>query len=305
VQPGEKKKPQQHAGNRAGEKDKRSARWTELEKCDGPGRLVGVFAFQPEPGAPGDGTQHPTLSQAPEGVNGRPKADAEDDGTRPHCSSSGQVSKFVHQDEHTQGDEGNQSRHAFSVGETSHCRARALLPILTSALRFVPQLAVSLFLVTGAGCAGRAHDLQDGTYVFTIPADGVFRDDCGLADAGSTLQGQFTSYGDDIRVATVQQASSACLDIELVGQFQLNNQTFFADGTATNPPLTVSGRICQVNFVQFHLDGATIDSASFNGVMRISYLASSPVACNCQFWFNFQAALCTPPACPPVPTECS
>jgi hypothetical protein len=171
-------------------------------------------------------------------------------------------------------------------------------------VRRCSHVAISLFLVAGAGC-GRAHDLNDGTYVISIAAGGVFRDDCGLADAGSEMQAQFTSYGDDLRLALVQQSSSDCLQLELVGQFQLNNQSFFADGTATNPPLVANGQVCQVNFVQFHLDADTIDASSFNGVMRISYLASSPVACNCQFWFNFQAALCTPPNCPPVPTECS
>jgi hypothetical protein len=171
-------------------------------------------------------------------------------------------------------------------------------------MRKVSQVAVSLLFAAGAGC-GRVHDLQEGPYVITIAPNGVFRDDCGLADAGPEMQAQFTSYGDDVRLAFVQQNSSNCLQLELVGQFQLNNQSFFADGTASNPPLTANGQLCQVNFVQFHLDGDTLNSSSFSGVMRISYLASSPVACNCQFWFNFQAALCTPPACPPVPTECS
>ena len=171
-------------------------------------------------------------------------------------------------------------------------------------MRLWRKLAVALFLAAGAGC-GRAHDLQEGVYVFTIPAEGILRDDCGLADAGPQMQAEFTDFGDDIRLAVVQQTSSACLALELVGQYQLNNQSFFADGTASNPPLSANGQTCQVSFVQFHLDGATIDSATFSGVMRISYLASSPVTCNCQFWFNFQAALCTPPDCPPVPTECS
>jgi hypothetical protein len=166
------------------------------------------------------------------------------------------------------------------------------------------HLAVSLFLAAGAGC-GRAYDLEAGQYVIAIAPNGVFRDDCGLADAGAQMQAQFFSYGQDIRLAFLQQANSNCLELELVGQFQLNNQSFFADGTASNPPLDANGRACQVDFVQFHLDGATLNPSSFNGVMRISYLASSPVACNCQFWFNFQAALCTPPACPPVPTQCS
>ena len=130
-------------------------------------------------------------------------------------------------------------------------------------MRKVSQVAVSLLFAAGAGC-GRAHDLQEGPYVITIAPDGVFRDDCGLADAGAEMQAQFTSYGDDVRLAFVQQDSSNCLQLELVGQFQLNNQSFFADGTASNPPLTANGQLCQVNFVQFHLDGDTLNSSSFS-----------------------------------------
>jgi hypothetical protein len=166
-------------------------------------------------------------------------------------------------------------------------------------------VAVTLLLAAMSGC-GRTHDLEQGAYVFTLAPGNVIRDDCGLADGGGpALQAQFQNYGDDVRLALVQQSDAQCLAVELVGQYQFDNQDFFADGTASNPPLVANGQLCQVNFVQYHLDAATLDTASFDGVMRISYLASSPVACNCQFWFNFTAALCTPPGCPPVPTECS
>jgi len=142
--------------------------------------------------------------------------------------------------------------------------------------------------------------------VFSIPAGGVFRDDCGLAaDGGPSLQAQVDVFGDDIRLAMVQQAGAQCLAVELVGQYQFDNENFFADGTATNPPLEANGEVCQVNFVQFHLDATTVETDSFSGTMRISYLASSPIACTCQFWFNYTATACAPTGCPPVPTECS
>ena len=119
------------------------------------------------------------------------------------------------------------------------------------------------------------------------------------------MQASFQSYGDDIRFALVQQSPSSCLAVELIGQYQYNKEDFFADGTASNPLLEANGTLCQVSFVQYHLDGVTVSASAFNGVMRINYLGSTPVACNCQFWFNYQAALCTPPACPPLPTQCS
>jgi hypothetical protein len=165
---------------------------------------------------------------------------------------------------------------------------------------------VAALLAVGSGCSGRAHLLEQGPYVFTITPADVVRDDCGLATNGApSLQAQFTDYGDDIRLAVIQQSQTQCLAVELVGQYQYDNQNFFADGTASNPLLESNGQLCQVDFVQFHLDGSTLTASSFQGVMRISYLGSSPVACNCQFWFNYQAALCTPPNCPSVPTQCS
>jgi hypothetical protein len=143
-------------------------------------------------------------------------------------------------------------------------------------------------------------------YVFGVTPTDVFRDDCGLAASGGpSLLAQLQVYGDDVRFALVQQANTQCLAVELVGQYQYSTQNFFADGTASHPLLSASGTVCQVSYVQFHLDGATVSPTSFSGVMRISYLGSSPVACNCQFWFTLQAALCTPPACPSIPTQCS
>jgi hypothetical protein len=171
-------------------------------------------------------------------------------------------------------------------------------------VRLRSQLLLAVLLAAGTGC-GRAHDLEQGPYVLTIPPDGVFRDDCGLADAGLQMQAQFTTFGDDVRLALVQQSGLDCLALELVGQYEVSNQNFFADGTASNPLLEANGQLCQVNYVQFHVDAVTDEVSAFSGVMRISYLASSPVACNCQFWFNFQATLCTAPNCPPVPTDCS
>jgi hypothetical protein len=172
-------------------------------------------------------------------------------------------------------------------------------------LRPASALLVALSLFAASGC-GRSHDLEEGSYIITVAPGGVFRDDCGLADGGGpSLAVQFQAFGDDVRMALVQQADAQCLAVELVGQYQFDNQDFFADGTASNPPLVANGQVCQVNFVQFHTDADTVGPASFSGVMRISYLASSPVACNCQFWFNYTAALCTASSCPAIPTECS
>ncbi len=147
--------------------------------------------------------------------------------------------------------------------------------------------------------------LEQGPYAFAIPAAGVIRDDCGLADGGGpTLQAQLQSYGDDLRFALVQQSGTQCVAVEMVGQYQYDKEDFFADGTVSNPFLEAGGALCQVSFVQYHLDGVTVNATNFTGVMRISYLGSSPVACNCQLWFNVQATLCTQPACPEISTQC-
>ncbi len=154
--------------------------------------------------------------------------------------------------------------------------------------------------------AGERTPLRRAPTFSTSPRATSFATICGLAaDGGPALLAQLQVYGDDVRFALLQRANSQCLAVELVGQYQYDTQNFFADGTASHPLLSANGNLCQVDFAQFHLDGATVNPTSFSGVMRISYLGSSPVTCNCQFWFTVQASLCTPPACPSVPTQCS
>ena len=107
-----KQEAQEEAGQWAGEEDEHPPHRAELGKHHPRDRLIGVLALQPKPTAPGDGPQHPALPEAPEGVERQPEADAEDDGARPDRARRSQVGNFVHQDEHTQSQEGNQSRHA-------------------------------------------------------------------------------------------------------------------------------------------------------------------------------------------------
>ena len=166
-----------------------------------------------------------------------------------------------------------------------------------------PRLVAAVLLAAGSGC-GRVHELDDGVYVFSSTSADVMRDDCGLAAGGTfAVQTQFESFGDFVRLAYVQQAGSSCLPVLLVGYYQLETQNFYADGTASNPLLPTGSQVCQLSFVSVHLTAAAITSSSFDGVLKINYVASSPVNCNCQLWLKYNASLCVPPACP-LPSQC-
>jgi hypothetical protein len=192
------------------------------------------------------------------------------------------------------------------AGQTIHWRAPVLLPILRGPVRRRLRIAAVLSLAAASGC-GRTHDLEEGVYVLAFTPADVFRDTCGLA-AGAlpTLQAQLTSFGDDVQLDYVQgDVATRCLEVLLVGQYQYTRQNFFADGTAANPQLETGSQVCQLDWASLHLDAVTVNPDAFDGVMRISYVASSPIACNCEFWFSYRATRCTPPACPQLPPECS
>ena len=159
-----------------------------------------------------------------------------------------------------------------------------------------------MLLAAGSAC-GRVHELDQGSYAIGFTQADVFRDDCNLAAGLGQLQTQFETFGDFVRLAYVQQAGAICLPLQLTGQYQLSTQNFYADGTAANPVLPASGQVCRLDFVAVHLDAATVSSTSFSGVLKINYVASSPVACNCQLWLNYVATECTTSTCP-VPSEC-
>ncbi|HMK73008.1 MAG TPA: hypothetical protein VK454_06695 [Myxococcaceae bacterium] len=166
-----------------------------------------------------------------------------------------------------------------------------------------PRLAAAVLLAAGSAC-GRVHDLDEGIYSFSSTTADVLRDDCGLAQAGAfAVQTQFESFGDFVRLSYVQEAGSTCLPILLVGYYQLDTQDFYADGTASNPIVPANSSVCQLSFVSVHLTAATTTASSFDGVLKISYVASSPVNCNCQLWLKYNATLCVPPACP-LPQQC-
>jgi hypothetical protein len=159
-------------------------------------------------------------------------------------------------------------------------------------------------LLTAGSACGRVHELDQGSYAIGFTQGDVFRDDCNLTAAGlGSLQTGFQTFGDFVQLAYLQQAGTSCLPVELSGQYQLSTQNFYADGTAANPVLPASGLVCRLDFVSVHLDAETVSSTSFAGVLKISYVASTPIACNCQLWVNYVATQCTSSACP-LPSEC-
>jgi len=146
-------------------------------------------------------------------------------------------------------------------------------------------------------CGGRTHSQQEGCYALVpVRPQGILRDECQLlADAAANLGALFTFSGNvvqlDFRFSSPSQAQ--LLDVSMAGQFDYGQETFSADGTATNILLPIQGQTCQLQLVDVHLDAATntTDASRFTGTIRIQTTTPTPAACICQTWFQFEAAL--------------
>jgi hypothetical protein len=145
-------------------------------------------------------------------------------------------------------------------------------------------------------CGGRTHDQEEGCYALTpVLPSGIIRDDCQLlADSAANLGARLVVSGNvvevDFRFATPSLGN--LLTVSMAGSFAYSEETFFADGTASSIPLPIGGQVCQLQFVDVHLDATTQSTTRFSGLLRIATTTPRP-ECVCQAWFEYQAALST------------
>jgi hypothetical protein len=150
-------------------------------------------------------------------------------------------------------------------------------------------------------CAGRSHAQQEGCYALVpVRPSGVIRDECQLlANAAANLSAQFLIRGNvvSLKFRFANPGEGALLDVSMAGQFSFSEESFSADGTATNILLPIAGQTCQLQLVDVHLDGATNpdDDQRFSGLIRISTSTPRPETCICQAWFEYQASLSVDP----------
>ena len=146
-------------------------------------------------------------------------------------------------------------------------------------------------------CAGRSHAQTEGCYVLTpVRPSGVIRDECQLlANAASNLSADFLVRGNvvSLKFRFATPGEGTLLDVSMAGQFDFSEESFSADGTATNVLLPISGQVCQIQLVDVHIDAATNpqDDDRFSGLIRISTSTPRPETCICQAWFEYQASL--------------
>jgi hypothetical protein len=137
-----------------------------------------------------------------------------------------------------------------------------------------------LSLVLCAGC--RIHDLEDGTYTFTVTQ--VIRDECGLA--GQQLLGPagLVTNGNEVDL------SFSTPDVRLSGIYKDGIQEMVLDGALTNYETLVRGQTCLLDSLTLHTDTVTLDPTDFSGTMSIVYDARTPDSCVCKVWFEYTAA---------------
>jgi hypothetical protein len=162
--------------------------------------------------------------------------------------------------------------------------------------RVLPALLALL-----SACGGRAHQQQEGCYsLVPVRPSGVIRDECQLlANVAANLSSEFVVRGNvvSLKFRFATPGEGTLLDVSMAGQFNFSEESFSADGTATNILLPISGQTCQLQLVDVHIDATTDpdDDQRFSGIIRISTSTPRPETCICQAWFEYQAALSISP----------
>jgi hypothetical protein len=145
------------------------------------------------------------------------------------------------------------------------------------------MLRLSVFFVSVAlwGC-GRVHDQSDGRYGLQLGQ--VVKDECALAtDPAIAGAIDLVVSGNSVRMRYT------LFDLQLVGFFLKGVESFAADGSIANVNAGVGGRECLYDLVTAHLDGTTVDSQRFDGVLALK-LDSRQTGCACELWVTYSAA---------------
>jgi len=129
----------------------------------------------------------------------------------------------------------------------------------------------------------RLHTLADGDY--SLQVEEVLRDDCGLMNPPSDVQGaaRLRTEGNWVSLSFLEP------QLRLVGNYLENTEAMALDGSLSNASTVLRGRACMLDVITFHLDATTIDTHSFSGSMAINYVARQPDECTCNFWFRYRA----------------
>ena len=158
-------------------------------------------------------------------------------------------------------------------------------------------MALVVLTTSLIGCGGRTHSQEEGCYALSpVRPSGIIRDECQLlADAASNLGARLTLSGNlvELDFRFTSPPLGEILDVSMAGAFDYSEETFSADGTASNVLLPIQGQSCQIDLVDVHLDATSdaVDSSRFSGLIRINTFTFRPETCVCQAWFEYQASL--------------
>ncbi len=150
---------------------------------------------------------------------------------------------------------------------------------------YVPtRRSLSLSLLIAVGLSLGCNEFLQNPGPYELRATEVMRDDCGLLPSAEELwDGSLLITGQVVRV------DFELLDMQLVGRFLADGESFAVDGTVANASVIANGQECLVDQVNVHLQGTTVSATQFNGTLRLRYEARRPDSCVCELWARFEA----------------
>ena len=131
------------------------------------------------------------------------------------------------------------------------------------------------------------HVQQPGNYVYAV--DQLQQDACGLiANPAQAASGTLQVIGSDLRIDNFLAVGN---QLQLVGAFLSQEESFTLDGTDANVSVLVGGQTCPVDMLSLHVDAVTDDASHFHGAARVTTQSLAHPLCQCQTWFTYKASL--------------
>lgn len=149
-------------------------------------------------------------------------------------------------------------------------------PLHCCAVRALPA---ALLCLLGVGCG---RPLEEGRYAFAVQS--VVRDTCALALQTDVVSGgEFENSG--LQVIFVLPVGRT----PLFGWYRDGEDSFYADGTATNLTLQAGPKSCFIEAARVSLEGLATSTRTFTGALSLQANPLQQPECACALDYAFTA----------------